>query len=142
MRSPIKNLARKGLGLGMKGILVLIAVVFVVAAGLPIARIIAWRHDYGEAEPLLGDVAYPLALEMRLFNEEHGRSPQSLDEISRFAPDADFSILRRYPHEFKTTGSRRFFMRVNRRFAIFIDDTFWAQWWQPTPVLSAPSNQN
>jgi hypothetical protein len=122
------------------GILFLVAGVLVVFAGLPMARVVAWRHDYGEAEPLLGDVVQPMAIEMKRFNDERGRSPQSLDEIARFSPDRDFSPLRRYPHEFNPTGSRRFFMRVNRRFTIVIDDTYWAQWWQPSPVMSAPTN--
>lgn len=123
-----------------KGILVLVAVACVVLVAFPVARVLAWRSDYGEAEPLLGNVVQPLAIEMKRFNEEQGRSPQSLDEIVHFSPDHDFSALRRYPHEFNTTGKRRFFMRVNRRFAIFIDDTYWAQWWQPTSVMSAPTN--
>jgi hypothetical protein len=122
-----------------KGILILVAVTC-VAVGYPIARVLAWRHDYGEAEPLLGNVVEPMAIEMKRFNEERGRSPLNLDEIVRFSPEHDFSALRRYPHEFNATGKRRFFVRVNSRFALYIDDTFWAQWWQPTSVMSAPTN--
>ena len=62
-------------------------------------------------------------------------NPASADGIARIT-----SALRRYPHEFSPTGPRRFFLRVNSRFAFVIDEQYTPTWWQPTNVLSAPTN--
>ena len=122
-----------------KGVLLLVAVVFGIVAWLVVSPFWAWRRDYGEAEPLV-EVIWPMAGEMKRFSEERGQPPNSLDEIARFSPDHDFSALRRYPHEFSTTGSRRFFLRVNSRFAFIIDEQFMPGWFQPTNVGAAPTN--
>jgi hypothetical protein len=112
---------------GIKGILVLVTVVFVLLLWLPVSRFIASRRDYGEAEPLV-QVIWPMALEMKRFSEERGHSPNSLDEIARFSPDLDFSPLRRYAHEFSSGGPHRFFLRVNSRFAFTIGEDYTPQW--------------
>ncbi len=122
-----------------KGVLLLVDVFFGLVAWLAVSPWLAWRHDYGEAEPLV-EVIWPMASEMKRFSDERGQPPNSLDEIARFAPDHDFSALHRYRHEFSTTGPRRFFLRVNSRFAFVIDEQFTPAWSQPTNVLGAPTN--
>ena len=122
-----------------KGALLLIAVVFGVVAWLVVWPYWAWRRDYGEAEPLV-EVIWPMAREMQRFSDERGEPPSSLDDMARFSPDRDLSALRHYPHEFSTIGSRRFFLRVNSRFAFVIDEQFTPGWFQPTNVGAAPTN--
>ena len=122
-----------------KCVLLLVAVFLGIVAWLALSPSLAWRRDYGEAEPLV-EVIWPMASEMKRFSDERGQPPNSLDEIARFAPDHDFSALRRYPHEFNTTGPRRFFLRVNSRFAFVIDEQFTPGWFQPTNVLGTPTN--
>ncbi|MES2568904.1 MAG: hypothetical protein V4710_02485 [Verrucomicrobiota bacterium] len=106
---------------------------------VPVTRWFAWRHAYGQAEPLVQTV-WPMAHEMKRFLDERGRPPNSLDELARFSPDLDFSSLHAYPHEFSSSGAKRFFLRVNNRFAFAIDEQFTPAWSQPTNVLGAPTN--
>jgi hypothetical protein len=117
----------------------LLVVVIVIVAWVPVTRSLAWRRDYGQAEPLVQTV-WPMAYEMKRFSEERGRPPNSLDELAAFSPDRDFTSFRSYPHEYHTMGPRRFFLRVNSRFAFVIDEHFTPTWWQPTNVLSPPTN--
>lgn len=119
--------------------LLLVALVFGVVVWLVVWPYWAWRRDYGEAEPLV-QVIWPMAGEMRRFSDERGEPPNNLEEIARFASYLDLSALRYYPHEFSTTGSRRFFLRVNSRFAFVIDEQFKPDWFQPTNVGAAPTN--
>ena len=125
----------------LKGASLLIAVVFVLAASVPVSRFFASSHDYGEAEPLV-EVIWPMAYEMARFSEEHGRPPTSLDEIARFSSNHDFSALRRYSHEFSPNGPHRFSLRVNRRFGFIIDEHYTPQWVSPkTPQWAAPNSE-
>ena len=110
-----------------------------ILIGPPAYRQVAWIHAYGEAEPLV-EVIWPMAYEMKRFSEEHGRPPGGLEEITRYAPGGNFSRLNAYPHEFTPNGPRRFFLRVNSRFAFVIDDQFTPAWSQPTNVLSKSTN--
>ena len=119
--------------------ILLLVVVVVIVTWVPVTRSLAWRRDYGQAEPLVQTV-WPMADEMKRFSEERGRLPNSLDELAAFSPDHDFTSLHSYPHEYRTTGPRRFFLRVNSRFAFVIDEHFTPTWWQPTNVLSPPTN--
>ena len=99
----------------------------------------AWRCDYREAEALVGTI-WPMASEMQRFYEERAKSPESLDELALFTPSSDRAAVRRFPHEFHSTGPRRFFLRVNSRFAFVIDEHFTPSWWQPTNLFSPPTN--
>jgi hypothetical protein len=121
-----------------KGVVLLVAVLLGLVAWLVILPLWGRIRDYGEAEPLV-EVIWPMAGEMKRFSEERGRAPNSLDEITRFSPGHDFSALRRYPHEFSTTGPRRFCLRVNRRFAFVIDEHFSPGWLQMANVLGTPT---
>lgn len=116
-----------------KGAFLLLAVVFILLA-LPFSCFLASTRDYVEAEPLV-EVIWPMACEMKRFSEEHGRSPSSLDEIARFSADHDFSALRRYPHEFSTSGTLRFSLRVNRRYGFSIDEDYTPAWIFPGSVV-------
>ncbi len=121
--------------------LLLAAVVFILVASLPFSRFLAQSRDYGEAEPLV-NVIWPMAYEMKRFSEEHGRPPNSLDEIARFSAGHDFSALRRYPHEFSISGPLRFSLRVNRRYGFAIDEHYTAAWiWPKIPWWAAPNSQ-
>ena len=124
-----------------KGILLLIAVAFiiVIVVWFPVSRFKASSRAYREAEPLV-QVIWPMADEMKHFSDERGRPPTSLDEISRFSPQHDFSALRPYPHEFTTTGPRRFFLHCNSRFAFVIDEHYAPAWIFPPSVFSTPTN--
>jgi hypothetical protein len=43
-------------------------------------------------------------------------------------------------HEFSTSGPRRFFLRVNRRFGFTIDEHYAPQWlWPKGPWWAAPN---
>lgn len=121
------------------GALLLVGVLFASVAWVPVTRWFAWRRDYGQAEPLVQTV-WPMAQQMKRFLDERGRPPKSLDELARFSPDHSFSSLRAYPHEFSSSGPRRFFLRVNNRFAFAIDEQFTPTWSQPTNVLETPTN--
>lgn len=117
----------------------LVAALVVIGAWVPVSRLEGWRRDYGQAEPLV-EIVWPLAYEMKRFSEQRDRAPNSLDEISGFSPEYDFSMLRSYPHEFSATGPRRFFLRVNSRFAFVIDEHYSPHWVFPPSVWSAPTN--
>jgi hypothetical protein len=124
----------------IRGVLLLLLLgVVVVLVARPVSRMFTWQRDYGQAEPLVQTI-WPMAAEMQRFSGEHGRSPASLDELAAFSPSFDFAAVRRFPHEFHSTGDRRFFLRVNSRFAFVIDERFNPSWWQPTNVLSPPTN--
>lgn len=127
--SPVKIRTRIILGV----VLVLVGLV-----AWPVWSWYAWTRDYGEAEPL-EPVVWAMAGEMRLFDREHGRSPASLEEISRYSTEHDFSRLRGYSHEFTPTGSRRFSLRVNGRFAFDIDGDLVPNWSNFTPVMGTPT---
>ena len=118
--------------------LLLLGSLLTAAVGVPGSRALGGRRDYGQAEPLVQSI-WPMAEEMQRFSQQHGRPPASLDEIARFSPDHDVSALRAFPHEFSSTGPRRFFLRVNRRFAFTIDEGFKPSWSQPAAVLAAPT---
>lgn len=118
---------------------ILLGGLLAAASWEPVTQWFAWRHDYGEAEPLVQSV-WPMAQEIRRFVDEYGRPPTSFDELARFSPDHDFSPLRTYPHEFSSSGPRWFFLRVNSRFSFVIDEGFSPHWSPPTGPLGAPTN--
>lgn len=115
----------------------LLVAVFLLVASYRVSQLFAFRRDFREAE-LMAEVIWPVAREMKRFANERGRPPNSLDEIAAFAPDHDVAALRRYQYEFSTTGTQRFFLRVNSRYAFAIDEHYTPNWWFPTS-LSAPS---
>lgn len=108
-------------------------------AWVPVTRSLAWRRDYVKAESLVQTI-WPMAREMQRFSEERGRPPDGLDELAAFLPDDDLKPLRDYPSEFHLIGPRRFFLRVNSRFAFVIDDQFTPSWWRPAGVFADPEN--
>jgi hypothetical protein len=116
----------------------LVALALVFASAL--MSFIDWTRrirDYSQAEPLVQTI-WPMANEMKRFHDDHGRSPNSLDEIDSYSSAYDFSALRVYSHEFAPTSSRRFFLRVNRRFAFAIDDRFIPSWVVPPERTRKP----
>jgi hypothetical protein len=65
---------------------------------------------------------------MKQVAEEQGRSATSLEELSTFSGETGIHALCNYPHEFNSTGARRFFLRVNSRFAFEIDAHYQPRW--------------
>ena len=104
-----------------------------------ISRSFAWHHDYAEAEPLV-QIVWPMADEMKRFMDQYGELPADLDELARFSPNLDIKRLKNYPNQFSRNGPRRFFLKVNERFAFAIDKQFTPGWSQPTNVLGEPTN--
>ena len=102
-------------------------------AAIPVVRFCAMHQEYGEAEPLQ-PIIWGLADEMKRFAEQRGRPPNDLDEVEQFAPERDFSAVRRYRHEFTSNGPLRFSMRVNKRFGFTIDEEYRPDWSFPKPL--------
>jgi hypothetical protein len=80
-----------------------------------------------------------LADEMKQFAKETGRPPNSLEEVAQFAPERDFSAVRRYRHEFTSNGPLRFSMRVNKRFGFTIDEEYRPEWIWPRGLRQGAS---
>lgn len=118
-------------------IIVAAAVLLGALLWVPISRFLGWRHDYAEAEPLQ-KLVWPMADEMKRFNDERGRPPASIEEISRFSKTYDFSRLGDYRHEFTAGGDRLFYLRANRRFSFQIDKSFTPGWADFTGMLDKP----
>lgn len=116
----------------------LVAIFFIGIGSLLLSKLVTSSHEYGEAEPLV-QVIWPMADEMKRFAEVRGHPPKSLDEIAGFSRDHDFSALRGYPHEFSTSGPRRFFLRVNKRCAFIVDENYNPAWYQDASAKK-PSN--
>ena len=126
-----------------KSVFLIVAGVYFIGAIIVVSlvapRFFSESREYGEAEPLV-QVIWPMADEMKRFAEERGHPPKSLDEIAGFSPDHDFSALRGYPHEFSTSGPRRFFLRVNKRIAFIVDENYNPAWYQDASAKKPENN--
>ncbi|MCX6902702.1 MAG: hypothetical protein NTW03_04350 [Verrucomicrobia bacterium] len=113
------------------------AVVLAALAWVPASRVISWRHDYAEAEPLV-QLVWPMASEIKQFSAENDRPPASIEEIARFSTRSDFSRLSGYRPKFTPSGERLFYLMANRRFSFEIDRSFTPKWANFTGVLEKP----
>ena len=117
------------------------AAILVAIAWVPVSRSIDWRHDYAEAEPLV-QLVWPMADEMKRYAAQNGRLPTTLEEISSFSKDYNFSRLSAYHPDFTPQGERIFYLKVNRRFAFEIDKKFTPKWAHSTGVLVKPQDSS
>lgn len=122
-----------------KAIWIVLAIAFIVLVGRPVWRMLSWREDYGEAEPLVQTI-WPMAQSMKAYEEKFGRGPVSLDDLVAFDPELSVSDLTPYDVTLNPEGRQRFFVRVNRRFAFEIDDRFQPSWAEFTGVLQPPKS--
>jgi hypothetical protein len=116
---------------------VVLAIALVIALARPVWRMLSWREDYGEAEPLVQTI-WPMAQSMKAYEEKFGRGPASLEDLASFAPELSVSALTPYDVTLSPEGRQRLFVRVNRKFAFEIDDRFQPSWAEFTGVLQPP----
>lgn len=88
-----------------------------------------WRQDYAEAERLAKTV-WPMALSLKEFEGENGRTPRDLNELSNYDPTLDLTPLSNYEYTLNSEGIR-FRVNVNDRFALIIDERG-NPLWEPT----------
>ncbi len=120
---------------------VVLALSLVLIVGRPVARMLSWQEEYGEAESLVQTI-WPMSQSMNAYEERFGRSPETLEDLASFDPDLNLSALAPYDVRLSPEGRQRLFVRVNRRFAFEIDDRFQPSWAEFTAVLEPPKDGN
>ena len=74
---------------------VVLALSLVLIVGRPVARMLSWQEEYGEAESLVQTI-WPMSQSMNAYEERFGRSPETLEDLASFDPDLNLSALAPY----------------------------------------------